>query len=118
MPGSSSSSVKVFFLDRTRVLAQLEKALEALLAHRPEVLEVWLFGSFARGRSAPGSDLDLALVLSPGDLRPWPERMSSYLPYFRDVAMPVDLFCYTIPEWEGSRDLPFFQEIRRGQRQR
>ena len=30
----------------------------------PEILEVWLFGSFARGTQGPKSDIDLAVVFS------------------------------------------------------
>ena len=47
--------------------------LEALLdraRHDRDVLAVMLFGSAARGDAHPGSDLDVCLVLRPGDWTP------------------------------------------------
>lgn len=39
-------------------------ALREVLAHRPEILEAYVFGSFARGEAQPHSDLDVAVYLS------------------------------------------------------
>lgn len=49
-------------------------AIGAWAAGRPEVAEVWLFGSRAKGTARPGSDVDLGLVLVPGEPgHDWPE---------------------------------------------
>ena len=37
--------------------------MTAYLQEQPDVLLVYLFGSYARGRARPGSDLDIALLL-------------------------------------------------------
>lgn len=42
-------------------------ALAAWAAGRPEIAEVWLFGSRAKGTARPDSDVDLGLVLVPGE---------------------------------------------------
>ncbi|SEG69579.1 Nucleotidyltransferase domain-containing protein [Methylobacterium sp. 190mf] len=41
-------------------------AIEAWAADKPEIAEVWLFGSRAKGTAHPGSDVDLGLALVPG----------------------------------------------------
>ena len=38
------------------------KAVIEWAQNYPEILEVWLFGSFARGTPSPKSDIDLAVV--------------------------------------------------------
>jgi predicted nucleotidyltransferase len=45
----------------------------------PNVAAVYLFGSFARGKAVPGSDVDLLVVLR-DDPRPPRERIVDYLP--------------------------------------
>jgi predicted nucleotidyltransferase len=39
-------------------------ALREVLARRPEILEAYVFGSFARGEAQPHSDLDVAVYLA------------------------------------------------------
>ncbi len=41
-----------------------EAALAAFLATQPDVLAAYLFGSFAQGRAAPRSDVDVAILLA------------------------------------------------------
>ena len=71
-----------------------------LFRSRPEVLEVVVFGSFAEGTYAPGSDLDVFLLLSQSGKDVW-DRVPDYLP----GAFPVglDLFPYTRREAEALR---------------
>ncbi len=47
-------------------LEDLEDRLRAALERHPEVLVAYLFGSAARGRSRPGSDVDVAVLLADG----------------------------------------------------
>jgi predicted nucleotidyltransferase len=41
--------------------------IEAWAADKPEVAAVWLFGSRAKGTERPDSDVDLGVVLMPGE---------------------------------------------------
>src|SRR5688572_14403027 len=56
--------VRVFRLKREAILPELENRARRLLAERPEVLEVRLFGSLIKGNAGPGSDADILIVLS------------------------------------------------------
>lgn len=44
----------------------LSTALEALRAALPDAWAIYVYGSFARGDETPDSDLDLAVLLPPG----------------------------------------------------
>lgn len=76
----------------------------------PEVSEVWLFGSVARGEALPGSDADLFVVLDACDL-PFLERSLEYQPEFCGVG--VDIFAYTREELAVMKKLghPFLRGI-------
>lgn len=93
----SYGSVDVFWLDRTEAVRRIEDAAGGLVRDRPEVEEVHLFGSLAEGRAVPGSDADVLIVLSGSEER-WVDRPAAYEDAFRDVGMPVELFCYTRAE--------------------
>ncbi len=66
-----------------------------LFAEHPEVEEIVVFGSFAKGNYAPGSDVDVLIVLSHSD-RACRDRIPELLP----GAFPVglDLFPFTRQE--------------------
>jgi predicted nucleotidyltransferase len=81
-----------------------------LLAERPEVEEVVVFGSFAEGRWAPGSDLDVFLVLGRSD-RPIRDRVPDYLP--GPFPVGVDLFPFTRAEIEERRGSPLLAAVAR-----
>ena len=91
----SSGSVKVLYLDRQKVLAQVRQAVARLTRQHPEVEKVILFGSMAKGTAVPGSDVDLLVVLSRSG-RPFLERIPQYTP--EDVGTGVDAFPYTEAE--------------------
>lgn len=68
----------------------------SLLAEtHPEIEEVWLFGSLARGDAVPGSDADLLIVLGDCQL-PFLDRSVHYQPDFCGVG--VDVLAYTREE--------------------
>lgn len=95
MQNRSSSSVKIVYYDRQKVLQALREALKRLVKGHPEVQEVVLFGSFVRGDTVPGSDVDLILILKESS-EDFLDRIPRYLP----TAVPggVDVFPYTHEE--------------------
>ncbi|MBI3048973.1 MAG: nucleotidyltransferase domain-containing protein [Acidobacteria bacterium] len=91
--------VRVFRLERADVLAQLRTSAERLLRERRDVVAVWLFGSLARDRAAPGSDADLLIVVRDG-AAPFLQRSESLARYFEDVGVGCDVLVYTESEVE------------------
>jgi predicted nucleotidyltransferase len=82
------SSVRVRYLDRDAVLASLRELATRLGAERPEIQEIRLFGSLARGQRNPFADADLLIVLDASDL-PIRERIPHYKP--TRTPLPMDL---------------------------
>lgn len=71
-------------------------ALLEELAPRPEVREVVLFGSLARGDWSVRSDADVVVVIDESG-EPFHRRSGSYMPR-GTVGIGVDLFVYTADE--------------------
>ena len=94
---TSSPSAKIFWLNLDEVRNRLVQAAQNLAGLHPEITEIWLFGSLARGDAVPGSDADVLLVLEQCDL-PFLERTVRYQPEFCGVG--VDLLAYTQKELE------------------
>ena len=89
------SSVHVRYLDRDRVLAALRALATRLGAERPEIQEIRLFGSLARGELNPFADADLLIVLDASEL-PARERIPLYKP--ARIPEPMDLTVCTRDE--------------------
>ena len=94
----SSGSVRIFSLDRAKLLDRLRVAAEQLAAAHPEVEEVWLFGSLARGDARPGSDADVLVILTESAL-PFHERSPRYR--LASCGIGVDLLLYTRAEFDN-----------------
>jgi len=92
---TSSASAKIYWLNLEEVRSRLAKATQDLAREHPEIAEVWLFGSLARGQAVPGSDADVLLVLDECNL-PFLDRSVHFQPEFCGVG--VDLFAYTRQE--------------------
>lgn len=92
--------VRVFRLDRNAVVARLRARAERLLAEEPNVVEVSLFGSLARGDAHPGSDADLLVVVRDG-AGPFRDRIPAIARHFTGVGVGCDVLVYT--EGERSR---------------
>lgn len=73
----------------------LRQAIHHLTMEHPEIEEVWLFGSLARGEAVPGSDADVLIVLTESAL-PFVQRYAHYQPEFCGVG--VDVLAYTRDE--------------------
>ena len=84
--------------------AAVERAVRVWARHirdrRPEVRRIIWFGSRVNGIPAPGSDVDLCLVLTHSD-KPFRERIGDYLPFGFPVGL--DLFPYTLAELDRLR---------------
>jgi len=98
-PETSSGSVKTISLDRGEVISRLEKMALRLIAEKPVVAEVRLFGSLARGDQTGTSDADVLVVLHSADSQDPHRRTLAYLPYF-DMERGVDLLVLTRAELE------------------
>ena len=104
------SSVVVKWVDEALVRRAMDEYARHLLASRPEVEEVVVFGSFAKGNYAPGSDIDVFIALSRSDKIPR-DRIPDLLPSAFPVGM--DLFPYTRAEVEARSGSPIIAEVRR-----
>ena len=91
-------SVRVFRLDRDGTIARLRERAKRLLAASPDVVEVRLVGSLARGDARPGSDADLLVLLTDahGSLL---DRAARLAPYFAGAGVGCDVLAYTEAEW-------------------
>jgi uncharacterized protein len=102
MPNASSSSVVVKSVDAEAVRRAADAYAAELLA-RPEVEEVVVFGSFERDTYAPGSDLDVLVVLRDSAV-PMSDRAPAYRPALFPV--PLDVFPLTRAELKARRESP------------
>ncbi|MBT9172389.1 MAG: hypothetical protein DDT21_00770 [Syntrophomonadaceae bacterium] len=93
------TSVRIIAVDET-VVRNAIKLYADRLKERPEVLAVYLCGSWAKGNYTPYSDVDLLIVLE-ADSRLPHDRVPDYLPGQFPVSM--DLFVYTLEEIKNSR---------------
>jgi predicted nucleotidyltransferase len=78
-------------------IMQLRDLAQALVSSRPDVESVYLFGSLATDRHAPGSDADLLVVLTE-DKRRLTDRVPELLRAFLKAPVPVDVFPFTRQE--------------------
>jgi predicted nucleotidyltransferase len=92
----------VFRLDREGVVETLRRLAGALLDARPDVLEVRLFGSLARGAATPGSDADLWVLVRDGATS-LPDRSTNLSRGFSGAGIGCDVLAYTEAEWERLR---------------
>ncbi len=95
MPRPSSGSVRIHWLDSQKTVEMLRDSARRMRQRHPEIEQVLLFGSLARGEAVPGSDADLLVILSQAD-RPFLERIPRYLP--TGLPVGVDVFPYTREE--------------------
>lgn len=93
----SWGSVAVTSVDRRALLDRLAALARELRARCPEVEEVLLFGSYARGDHLPESDVDLLLVVSEAR-RPSLLRADPYRDHFAALPMDVNLLVATHEE--------------------
>lgn len=82
----SYGSVKVFYIDRERLINDLKKWAEKV-SKLFNVSEIILFGSIAKGNATPGSDADVLIVVERGNKeKVWKKAYSLW------SGFPMDLF--------------------------
>lgn len=94
------NSVVIKSIDKDKVREAVNSYAARLRREHPEVERVIWFGSWVTGSPAPGSDVDLCLILTSSDQQQR-DRISKYLPLGFPVG--VDLFAYTKDEFERLR---------------
>ena len=99
-PSGSSASLVVKSNNQVAVQRAVRGWAQQIRERRPEVRRIVWFGSRVSGTPAPGSDVDVCLVLEYAD-KPFRDRVGDYLPYGFPVG--VDLFPYTVVELERLR---------------
>ena len=99
---TSSGSVQIISLDRSKLVHRLEQIARRMAVERPDVVDVRLFGSLARGDQVGTSDADVLVVVR-GDAPVDPIAGARALyPYF-DLPIGVDL--WVVGERELARRL-------------
>jgi predicted nucleotidyltransferase len=104
----SLDSVVVKSVDVGAVRAAADRYAADILARRADVEEIVVFGSFENGTWAPGSDLDVLIVLAAADL-PVRDRIPTLLP--ERFPVPVDLFPFTRDELRARSDSPLMAAV-------
>ena len=88
MPNGSSASLAVKWNNEAAVERALRVWARRIGDQRPEVRRIIWFGSRVNGIPAPGSDVDLCLVLTHSD-KPFRERIGDYLPFGFPVGLDL-----------------------------
>jgi len=84
------NSVKIISIKATKVRRHVDDYARELLASRPEAEEIIVFGSFENDTYAPGTDIDLFLVLCEANDSPR-DRIPRFLPD-KSLGVAVDVF--------------------------
>jgi hypothetical protein len=108
MPVRSLNSSVMRWPSRETVLAAARAWAERLASAEPSVVAVGCFGSYARGDSGVGSDLDMiAIVAGP---EPSPRRNGVWA--VENLPTPAELIVYTTEQWRDlSVNSPRFSQV-------
>jgi predicted nucleotidyltransferase len=94
---TSSPGVRIFkAIERDQVLRELGAWAAEQRSVHPQVRKLGLFGSYATGRYAPGSDIDLLVIVAESDEPRWFMRGSAF--ETTELSVGADLFVYTEAE--------------------
>ena len=75
----------------------MDAVVEVLKSDRPDVKEIYLFGSLARGVPTPRSDVDL-LIIAEGS------EAAAFYPYFLSVSIPVEIYVMTPESFQRKKE--------------
>jgi predicted nucleotidyltransferase len=110
MPRQFLNSVVIKSVDVARVRQCADEYAKRLLTENGDVEEVVIFGSFANDTYAPGSDLDVFIVLSRAT-EPVRERIATFRP--TNFPVPVDVFPLTRAEMEELSASPLLAAVKK-----
>jgi predicted nucleotidyltransferase len=104
-------SVRTKYIPGDNIISRIQQVAQKL-KQDPNIIKIYLFGSFVRKDHVPGSDADICIVLKT-DNRRVIDRIPGFLEFFKDVGVPVDVFPYTLEEFEKMIRIenPFVREI-------
>ena len=95
-------------MERTQIRERLKKGFSSL----PYDMEVWLYGSEARGDASPDSDIDLLVLFNQREVS-HQEEVTLYdvtYPIELDTGVPISLFILPKHQWEA-RMTPFRDNV-------
>lgn len=98
-PAASSNSVKIVFLNRNKLLHQLKQIARRIQSDHPEVSEIRIFGSLARGDQTGMSDVDILIILEHTIEKDPLHKILTFLPYF-EIDRGVDILVFSRSEIE------------------
>lgn len=104
------SSVVVKSIDKARVRKAMDDYAQRLFSAHFEIDEIVVFGSFESDTYAPGSDIDVFLLLRESS-KPVRDRIPDYLP--RSFPVGVDLFPFTLEETTSLEPSRLLEAVRR-----
>jgi predicted nucleotidyltransferase len=103
-------SVEIKSIDIEKVRRSMDEYAARLLRTKPAVQEIVVFGSFAEDAYAPGSDLDVFIVLGSAQGRPR-DRIPAFLP--DKFPVPIDVFPFTLAEMAQLQSSPLLAAVRK-----
>jgi predicted nucleotidyltransferase len=87
----SLNSVKAFYLNRDKIIKKLHEAAGEAMLFFPEIKEIRLVGSVARGEHTGLSDIDLFIVMDKGGENAL-ERAKPYYQFFSEkIGLSIDI---------------------------
>jgi len=96
-------------MDKSDVIILSKRYVEKVKQNRIDVLDAWVFGSYAKGNYNGDSDIDLALVL--------PENSMSFDTDVRLMALRKDdetiIETHTYSQHDFSTNTPIVEQIKR-----
>ena len=105
------NSVEIKSVDAGHVRRCMDNYAAELLAKNSAVEEIIVFGSFAQDTYAPGSDLDVFIILTTAQEQ-WPrDRMADF--FAGKFPVPMDLFPFTRKEMAELDSSPLLAAVRR-----
>ena len=72
-------------------MKELSPIIQAILNHHPDVQAIYLFGSYGTEDERPESDVDIALLLSPGDSKRIMSPLASKLHFELERLLDKDV---------------------------
>ena len=105
----SLNSVKIISIKATKVRRHVDDYARELLARRPEAEEIIVFRSFENDTYAPGTDIDLFLVLCEANDSPR-DRIPRFLPD-KSLGVAVDVFPFTRAEIAQLSESPLLAAV-------